>query len=40
MIFQVCHDSNSFLILNIVTECPKETFKKLQIATIYLFDNS
>ena len=40
MIFQVCYNFISFLILKIVIECPEETFKKLQSVTIYLFDNS
>ena len=29
MIFQVCYNFISFLILKIVIECPEETFKKL-----------
>ena len=36
MIFQVCYNLISFLILKIVIECPEETFKKLQSATTCL----
>ena len=42
MTFQVCYVWYfiSFLILNIVIECPEEIFKKLLSVSIYLFDNS
>ena len=36
MKFQVCYNFISFLVLNIVIECPEEIFKKLSSVTIYL----
>ena len=39
MKFQVFSGFISFLILEIVIECPEEIFKKLLNVTIYLYDN-
>ena len=40
MKLQLCYNFISFLILQIVIECPEKIFKKLLSATISLFDNS
>ena len=39
MKFQLFSGFISFLILEIVIECPGEIFKKLLNVTIYLYDN-